>query len=470
MKKAMTILAAVVVFIVAAAGVATIIYTSSDEYRADSLPDGMDINGVDCSGLTYEEAEELLTETQNARHLQVVGKLGETLADYTDFGCTYDIEDQLRSVKKDHLLTAALGHYFHLPLSARIAMNVSECSDDFAERVKSSEFLHRDNIVETQNAYVDMDDPAFPIIPEVYGNKTDEDAYLEDVLHAVSLGNSRFEYDENAYYSAPTVKSDDPELLQFQSYCQKYLGQKITYELGKETFTLSTRELDNLMKDDYSGEADPAKVAEFAKALKAEYDIVGADREFTSFTGKTFKVNGGDYGWIVDEEAEAKQLEADINSHADVDREPVFSQKGNGEYSKTLELGDTYIDVDLTAQHVTYFEKGKKKFECDCVSGCVAAGHSTPTGVYDIKGKSRNVTLKGGGKKGKDKTYYESFVRYWMPFLGASYGLHDASWRSNFGGEIYKYSGSHGCVNLPTNKAPELYDLISVGTIVVIHK
>ena len=469
MKKTLLIIAAVVVLLAVTAGVATIVYTNSDDYRSDSLPDGMTINGIDCSGLTYDEAITALSDARNAEHIQVVGKMGETLADYTDFGCTYDIEDQLKTIKKDHLIEAALGHYFHVPLSANIAMKVSECSDEFADQVKNSEFLSRGNVVETQDAYIDMSDPSFPIIPEVYGNETDADAYLDDILHVVALGITRFDFDENAYLKAPEVKSDDPELLQEQAFCQKYLKQKITYELGKDTFTLSAQELENLMKDDQSGEADPDKVANFAKGLKAEYDIVGSEREFTSFTGKTFKVSGGDYGWIVDEEGEAEQLEKDINSHEDVSRPPVFSQKGNGEYSKTLELGDTYIDVDLTKQHVIYFEKGKNKFECDCVSGCTAAGHDTPTGVYDIKGKSRNVTLVGGGSK-KSKSYYRSFVSYWMPFLGASYGLHDATWRSNFGGDIYKYSGSHGCVNLPPSKAPELYDLISVGTIVIIHK
>ncbi len=468
MKKAMIILAAVVVFLVAAVGIATIIYASSNDYKASSLPEGMTINGVDCSGLSYEEAEAVLTDAQNSKHLQVVGKLGETLADYTDFDCAYDIEKQLKNVKKDHLFEAAMGHYFHLPLSARIAMNVSDCSDDFADRVKNSAFLNRENITETQDAYVDMDDPSFPIIPEVYGNKTDEEAYLDDILHAISLGNTRFEYDEDAYYSPPKVKSNDPELLKFQAYCQKYLGQKISYELGDESFTLSAKELNNLMMDDYSGQADPVKVADFAKALKAEYDIVGADRQFTSFTGKTFQVNGGDYGWIVDEAGEAAQLEADINSHKDVSREPVFAQKGNGTYSRTLEIGDTYIDVDLALQHVIYFEAGKKKFESDCVSGCVAAGHSTPTGVYTINNKARNIVLKGGGKKGS-KTYYESPVSYWMCFLGHGYGLHDATWRSSFGGDIYKYGGSHGCVNLPPSKAADLYGLINIGTIVVIH-
>ena len=81
---------------------------------------------------------------------------------------------------------------------------------------------------------------------------------------------------------------------------------------------------------------------------------------------------------------------------------------------------------------------------------------------------SRNVILRGGGKK-KSKTYYESFVSYWMPFIGGSYGLHDASWRSNFGGDIYIYSGSHGCVNLPPAKAGELYKMVSVGTVVIVH-
>lgn len=468
MKRALIIIAAVLVSLVAAASVATAAYTNSDDSTADRLPDNTSVNGVDVSGLSYDEAAKVLTEAQNAKHLQVVGKLGETLADYTDFDCTYEIEDQLKNLPKDHMIEMALNRYFHVPINAQIAMKVTDCGDDFAKRVKTSDFLDHGTIVETQDAYVDMDDPTFPIIPEVYGNKTDADAYLADILHAISMNTMRFEFDENAYRSMPNVKSDDPELLKFQKYCQNYLNQKITYELGKDTFTLSAKELNNLMKDDLSGEADKGKVKDFVKGLKSEYDIVGGEHKFTSLTGKTYTVNGGNYGWIIDEEAEAKQLKKDINSHKDVSRQPVFSQKGNGEYSKTLDLGNTYIDVDLSKQHVVYFQDGKQKFESDCVSGCVAAGHSTPTGIFSINNKSRNVKLVGGGPK-KSKSHYESFVSYWMCFLGNGYGLHDASWRSSFGGDIYKYSGSHGCVNLPTSEAPKLYDLISVGTIVIVH-
>ena len=146
-------------------------------------------------------------------------------------------------------------------------------------------------------------------------------------------------------------------------------------------------------------------------------------------------------------------------------REPVYAQKGNGTYSKLV--GDTYIDIDLSRQHAVYFENGKIKFETDIVTGSVAAGHSTPTGIFQVLNKLRNITLKGGSKK--QHTYYESFVNYWIGFYGAGYGMHDATWRNSFGGDIYESSGSHGCVNMPPSKIPALYNMVSIGTPVIVH-
>ena len=467
MRKALTIIAVVVVVLAIAAGVATITYTHSDDYTGNVLPEGVTVNGVNCSGLTYDEAKDELTGAWNKKHLQVVGKLGETLADYTNFDCTYDIDRQLANIKRDNLITAGINHYLHTPFSVSIAMNVKNCGGDFAEEVKDSAFLHRDGLTETQDAYVDLDDPDFAIVPEVYGTKADANSYLADITKAIALGQFRFEFDETAYLSIPKVKSDDPELLKYQKYAKEYLRQKISYKLGDDSFTLSARDLDSLMKDDMSGDADESKVAEYVHKFKKKYDVT--ELTFNSLTGKSFNVAVGNHGWIIDEAAETKKLTENINSHEDVDRSPEFSQKGVGSYSKTLDVGNTYIDVDITKQHVCYFESGKLAWDADCVTGCWAAGHDTPTGVYDVKSKGRNITLKSGGKK-KDPGYYESFVSYWMPFLGNSYGLHDANWRTNFGGDIYKYSGSHGCVNLPPKKAAELYNMISVGTIVIIHK
>ena len=68
------------------------------------------------------------------------------------------------------------------------------------------------------------------------------------------------------------------------------------------------------------------------------------------------------------------------------------------------------------------------------------------------------------------KPEYQTEVRTWMPFVGNYIGLHDADWQPAFGDARYASGfGSHGCVNLPVDKATALYDLIATGDVVVCH-
>ncbi len=126
----------------------------------------------------------------------------------------------------------------------------------------------------------------------------------------------------------------------------------------------------------------------------------------------------------------------------------------------------TYVFVSISKQHLTYFVDGKAVLDCPVVTGNIYNNHDTPKGTFSLIYKSRNVTLKGSEDNG-DK--YESFVNYWMAFIGASIGLHDATWRSSFGGEIYKGGGSHGCVNMPLQSAGELYEMLEPGTPVLVY-
>ncbi|MBR4830161.1 MAG: DUF5011 domain-containing protein [Bacilli bacterium] len=116
------------------------------------------------------------------------------------------------------------------------------------------------------------------------------------------------------------------------------------------------------------------------------------------------------------------------------------------------------IVINIEEQKLRYYEKGVVVFETDVVSG---QNGRTPKGTYSILDKTRNATLAGDD--------YETVVRYWMPFIGRNYGIHDASWRSRFGGNIYKTNGSHGCVNVSLQAAKELYDMVEVGTPVIIE-
>ncbi len=122
--------------------------------------------------------------------------------------------------------------------------------------------------------------------------------------------------------------------------------------------------------------------------------------------------------------------------------------------------GGTYVDVNLTTQQLVYFVNGTPSLVSDIVTGNTSKNHGTPVGTYSIYSKATDRTLKGPG--------YSAFVKYWMPFYGG-YGLHDASWRGAFGGNIYKTNGSHGCVNMPRAMAEALYATVNIGTPVVVH-
>ncbi len=127
-----------------------------------------------------------------------------------------------------------------------------------------------------------------------------------------------------------------------------------------------------------------------------------------------------------------------------------------------------YVDVDLTSQYARFYDTdGSTLWESAIVSG--SYGHSTPTGTNYVNALMTNQTLVGLDEDEDGEADYESFVNYWMPFIGNLYAFHDATWRTYFGGTYYAYNGSHGCINLPLDNAAALYELLEVGDTVVIH-
>ena len=122
--------------------------------------------------------------------------------------------------------------------------------------------------------------------------------------------------------------------------------------------------------------------------------------------------------------------------------------------------------MDISYQTVKFYIKGELYFSANCVTGCQATGTTTDIGTYYILNKVRNVVLKGDNGDG---TKYESPVKYWLGVTWTGQGFHDADWRGAFGGSIWVYNGSHGCINMPPSRMPELYNAAEVGMPVVMH-
>lgn len=463
MKKLIITISVLVLVLITALAFMTYSYSKTDEYAEQKLPEKTTINGIDCSNLTYDGAQDKLTKEWNRKNLVVTGELKETLGKYTDFGCTYKIEDKIKELKKKYMLPAAANHYLSTPFSVNVDMIIDECGSDFKQRVLSSDFINKPDATESKDAYVDINDSEYPIISEVLGTEIDKKKFFDAVTHQIETGKFNLKFNDDDFHVIPKVTAEDPTLTEYQEFCKKYMKQKISYQMGEESFTITPQELSTLFNSDMSGKADEAAVKAYVDQLASRYNNVGAERKFKSISGKDITVKGGTYGWTIDREKEAAQLISDINSHKNVERKPVYSFESYGDYTRTM--GSTYVDIDISKQQVKYYKDGIEKYSCNVVTGNRANGTITPTGTYYILNKVRNVTMRGNNVDGSS---YEAKAAYWLGVTWQGVGMHDSP-RSQFGGSIWKTNGSHGCINMPKNRIPELFNMVEPGIPVVMH-
>ena len=211
-----------------------------------------------------------------------------------------------------------------------------------------------------------------------------------------------------------------------------------------------------LFDENYVPLLDKTMIQEYIAYLCATYDTVGTERNFQTTRGDIVTVSSSGYGNQLDAKAEyAFLLNAFQNKESGV-RTPIYLSEAK---EKGLDdIGDTYIEVDMGSQQMYYYQDGQKKIETPIVTGNLSRRWGTPAKVCSVYFKQRNRVLRGAN--------YATPVKYWMAVDG-HIGIHDATWRKEFGGEIYKTDGSHGCINTPLEIMTELYEIVEEGTPVI---
>ncbi len=129
-------------------------------------------------------------------------------------------------------------------------------------------------------------------------------------------------------------------------------------------------------------------------------------------------------------------------------------------YDALGKLGKTYIEVNMKDQMLYYYVDGQLNMDMPIVTGNVNRSRGTPTGIYNIYNKRYHTYLRG--------VDYVSYVNYWLG-VNKGVGIHDANWRDEFGEDIYKSNGSHGCINCPEEKVSKLWEVVDVGTPVIMY-
>ena len=456
-KKAKKIMLGVLIGYVA---LLVIAYGIGVFYYSNRFLSGTEINGMDCSGKTVEEVENNM-ESQIASYQLVLKERGDKSEaisasqismEYISDGKIQELKEQqnpftwfLAFARQQDYTLSATTSYDETALNAAV-----DALDCFKE----------ENVVQPVDAHLEVQDGQYVIVEETQGTALDSDKVKDAVKNAIDSGETLLDLDQVGCYIEPSVLSTDENLAKQRDEGNKLLTVTVTIDFSDRQEVIDADVMKDWLTTNEEGavDLDRTKVREYVQQLQYEYDTFGSSREFTTSSGQTITVSGGDYGWLIAPNDTTTKIIDTIKSGQSQTIEPEYTYTG---YCRdTNDIGNTYVEISLDQQHMWFYKDGQLIVETDVVTGCHNRGWDTHTGVYAIMYKERDATLVGEG--------YNSAVSYWMPFY-ANVGIHDASWRSSFGGSIYLNNGSHGCVNTPTENAATIYNNIEKGVPVVVY-
>ncbi|MDE7247371.1 MAG: L,D-transpeptidase/peptidoglycan binding protein [Lachnospiraceae bacterium] len=329
------------------------------------------------------------------------------------------------------------------------------------EKIGELRGFQREFIEEPEDAYIADYVPGqgFELVSEKQGNRLNRKKTIEAIKAAVDSLEEQVDLAAAGCYEEPRVTAEDEKLKKTYEKLQNYTNTVITYTFGEEQEILDGDTMvDWIVRNGNQVTLDRELVKEYVAQLHRRHDTVFHKREFQTSYGAVVTIDIGDYGWWIDSGQETEELIAMVERGESGERVPVYRQTAAS--YEDPDYGDSYVEINLTAQHLFLYQDGECVLESDFVSGNPTRGNDTPPGIYGITYKERDATLNGEN--------YSTPVSFWMPFNN-NVGMHDASWRSEFGSNIYQTNGSHGCINLPYAVAQEIYGYVEKDTPVICY-
>lgn len=437
-----------------------ILYGGMSAYFMNHYYFGSEVNCINVSGKTVKAAEALIESELHDYTLTLKKRGGETeQIKAEDVGLKYTSYEALRELKDNQNPFGWILACFDTK-DSKIEVEVSYDEKLLRERVDKLSCFDSSKVVEPQNPSFQYSENGFTIINEVQGNKVAKNVLYTHVANALLKRAGEIDLESLDCYITPRYHSQSQKVLAAYDTLNKYASADITYTIGGTNEVLNGTAISKwlIVSENFDISIDEKKVHEYIEWLSEKYDTKGRSRSFVTSSGETIQIGGGDFGRSMNKVKETENLISDIKAGRKTTKEPVYSQTVFSHGSS--DIADTYVEIDMTKQHIWFYKGGALIIDGDIVTGNVKAGHTTPKGVYSLKYKAKNAVLRGRG--------YAAPVDYWMPFNGGI-GIHDASWRDTFGGNIYKTNGSHGCINCPYNVAKEIYYNIEIGTPVICY-
>ena len=426
---------------------------------------GTYINDHYVTGMTVEEASDLLARDYNDYSLKISEAEGnEEIIAGSDIGFSADYSEDVREIMNAQR-SSVWPAYFE-----SVRKNSAEADFAYDENKLNAKLEETKLFTEypdNSEASVSVDEiVGVYVLNDETVNKVKTDDALSVIKSSLEAGDVDTSV-TNCYYPR-SYTAEQHASLNLYKKLEQYQATEIVYKdenvSQRLDFTTTNKWLikddKGIPKLDENGELmiDEEKVREFVTKLSSTFNTADGKLNWIKKSGDTVELPYNGTGYTVDEEEEVRRIMANLPKGKKIERTPSYVTKGLGR--QKADVGDTYVEVDLGNQKLYFYKNGKLTLQSDVVSGNINRGNDTPEMITDIYFMQEGRTLRGAN--------YATFVYYWMAFYN-HYGLHDATWRSKFGDDIYKHDGSHGCVNLPKDFAGQLYKEVSVGTPVILY-
>ena len=459
------------VLVASGVGLLTAGYIAAGVHFSDHFYPSTKFFGIKASGLTVEEVKRQVEKKVEGYQLQIKGR--SSSGSNSGAGDRITADEVGMKYRDNGMIDRAMRQQYPAVWPATLLKTIlapneetlgTEYDSSLADSViRNLTVFDSSRVIEPRNAELKYTADGAVITKEVMGTRLDYDKTKTAIIRALDDGSTSIDLEKEGLYQNPEVYADDDALNEKANALNLVLGANVTLEMGDQSVQINPEmTAETFLSLDMDGNyyVDDSKVSSYIVKLADKTDTVGRKRTFHTSLGTTVELEGGDYGWTLDADSTAQELEEALKEKKKGTLEPVYFTTGLCRDKN--DIGNTYVEIDLTNQHMWFYKNGSLIVDTPVVTGNPQKNNETPSGgVWSLKGKYRNATLKGEG--------YATPVDYWLPFNGGV-GIHDLQKRYYFGGSVYNGAGSHGCINTPLAAVKLIYNGIGDGTPVVVYK
>ena len=230
--------------------------------------------------------------------------------------------------------------------------------------------FQEDFVREPADAYIADYVPGsgFALVAEEKGNRQNRERTIEAVKAAVAGLETKLDLDTAGCDEEPKVTAEDAGLKKTYEKLQNYVNTTVTYTFGEEREVLDADTVASwIVRKGSRAELDSELVKDYVNSLRKKHDTVFHKRKFMTSYGQEVTIDLGDYGWWMDVGQETEELIGLLEKGEGGERTPVYRQTAASYESP--DYGDSYVEINLTAQHLFLYQDGECVLETDFVSG-----------------------------------------------------------------------------------------------------